>query len=57
MTLWKRENTRNLKRKHWVAVCGELALEETVGMSWDRDKIMADDDDGGGGGDGHVILS
>jgi hypothetical protein len=33
MTLRKQDDTGNLKRKHWVAFCGELALEEAVELS------------------------
>jgi hypothetical protein len=33
MTLRKREDTGNQKRKHWIALCGELALEETMDLS------------------------
>jgi len=32
MTLRKREETGNSKKKHAVALCGELALEEAVDM-------------------------
>jgi len=33
MTIRKRENTGNWKRKHQFALCGELALEETMDLS------------------------
>jgi len=33
MTLRKRENAGNWKRKHQFALCGELALEETMDLS------------------------
>jgi len=33
MILRKRGETGNLKRKHQIALCGELALEETVELS------------------------
>ena len=31
-TLRKWEGTLNWKRKHWIAVCGERVLEETVDL-------------------------
>jgi hypothetical protein len=30
MTLREREDTGNLKKKRWIALCGEFALEEAV---------------------------
>jgi hypothetical protein len=33
MTLRTREDTGNLKRKHWIAFYGELVLEEADGLS------------------------
>jgi hypothetical protein len=30
MTLWKREDTVNLKRKHWIPFCGEPALGDVT---------------------------
>jgi hypothetical protein len=33
MTLREGENIGNWKRKHKIALCGELALEETVDLS------------------------
>jgi hypothetical protein len=36
MTLRKSEETGNWNRKHYIPVCGELALEETVDLSQDR---------------------
>jgi hypothetical protein len=33
MTLRKREDTGNLKRKRWIALCGEFALEEAMELS------------------------
>jgi len=30
MTLRKREDTGNLKKKRWIALCGEFVLEEAV---------------------------
>jgi hypothetical protein len=35
MTLRKCEDTGNRKRKHYIALCGELALEEAVDVSQD----------------------
>jgi len=35
MTLRKKKDTGNWKRKHYIALCGELALEETMDMSYD----------------------
>jgi hypothetical protein len=40
MILRKRENTGNLKRKHWIALCGELGLEGTMDVSSERDYEM-----------------
>ena len=36
MTLRKGEDTVIWKRKLWIALCGELALEEALDLSWDR---------------------
>jgi len=36
MTLRRREVTEILKKKHSIALCGNLVLEETMGMSEDR---------------------
>jgi hypothetical protein len=33
MTLKKREVTGNLKKKRWIALCGEFALEEARELS------------------------
>jgi hypothetical protein len=33
MALRKREDTGNCKRKHYIALCGELVLEEAADMS------------------------
>jgi hypothetical protein len=33
MNLRKKENTGNWKKKHQIALCGELALEEIVDLS------------------------
>jgi hypothetical protein len=30
MTLGKREGTGNWNREHWIALCGEMAVEGTV---------------------------
>jgi len=32
MTLRKREDNGNLKRKQYIALCGEIALEETMDL-------------------------
>ena len=34
------EDTGNWKREHWIAHCGELALEEAVDLSEERDSKM-----------------
>jgi hypothetical protein len=34
VTLKKREDTENLKRKYYIALCGELALGEAVDLSF-----------------------
>jgi len=34
MTLRKREGTGNLKRKHWITLGRELALEEVMDLSF-----------------------
>ena len=36
MTLTKQMDTGNWNRKRYIALCGELALEEAVNMSYDR---------------------
>jgi hypothetical protein len=33
MTLKKREGTGILKRRHWIALCGELELGEVVDLT------------------------
>jgi hypothetical protein len=33
MTFRKRQDTGNRKRKHYIALCGELALEEMLHIS------------------------
>jgi hypothetical protein len=33
MTLRKREDARNWKRKHWIALFGELSVEKDVDLS------------------------
>jgi hypothetical protein len=33
MILRKLEGAGNRNRKHWIALCGELALEEAVDLS------------------------
>ena len=38
-TLRKKENIENVKRKHQIAPCGELAVEEAVHLSCDRLRI------------------
>jgi hypothetical protein len=35
MTLWKWQDTGNLKQKHYIALCAELALEEATDLSLD----------------------
>jgi hypothetical protein len=42
MTLRKLEDTGNCKRKHCIALCGELVLEEAMNLSLER---LSDDDD------------
>jgi hypothetical protein len=37
MTLWKRNSTWNWK-KYWIALHGELALEEAMDSSLERQK-------------------
>jgi len=32
MTLRKREDTGNWKRKHWITLCAEFALENAVDL-------------------------
>jgi len=39
MTLRKREDFGNWKRKHWIALCRELALCDAMGLSYDRPQI------------------
>jgi hypothetical protein len=36
MNLMKREVAGNGKRTHWIALCGDFALEELVDLSQDR---------------------
>ena len=36
MSLRKGEDTLIWRRKLWIALCGELALEEALDLSWDR---------------------
>jgi len=36
MTLKKREEIRNWKRKHQIALCKEMDLEEAMDQSFDR---------------------
>jgi hypothetical protein len=38
----KRKNTGTWKSKHWIALGGELGLEEAVDLSLDR--LLEDDD-------------
>jgi hypothetical protein len=33
MNLSKSKDTGNWKRKHWIAICGEVVLEEAVELS------------------------
>jgi hypothetical protein len=33
MTLRKREDTGNWKKKHWIALCAEFALEKAMDLS------------------------
>jgi len=42
MTVSKGEDTGNWKRKHQIALYGDLAFEDTVGLSLDRqqDELM-----------------
>jgi hypothetical protein len=42
MTLRKRKNTGNWKRKHWLPLSGERALEEPMDLLQDR---LFDDSD------------
>jgi len=42
MTLIKREDTGNFRGKDYIALCGQLALEEAMDLSLDR---LGDDDD------------
>ena len=46
MTLMKGEDTRNWKRKHQNAFCGEVALEEAMNLLRDRLHDVDDDSDG-----------
>ena len=43
MTLGKRKGTRNWKRKHSIALSGELALNEAADLS--QDRLRGDDGD------------
>jgi len=36
LTLRKREDTGNWKRKHQIMRCGELVVEGAMDLSWDR---------------------
>jgi len=38
MTFKKREDTGNIKRKHYIALCGELAFEDAMHISQYRLK-------------------
>jgi hypothetical protein len=38
MTLRKRQDTVNLKRKHWITVSGRLALEKAKGLLLGRQE-------------------
>jgi hypothetical protein len=38
MTLRKKEDAVNWKRKHEITLCGEVALEEVVVLSEDRQQ-------------------
>ena len=44
MTFRKQEDTGNWK-KHYIALCGELALENTMELSYYRLRDDDDDDD------------
>jgi hypothetical protein len=35
-----KKNTRNWKRKHYVALCGEIALEKAMDMTYDTTEWM-----------------
>jgi hypothetical protein len=36
MALMKKEDTENWKKKYYISICGELALEEAVDLPYDR---------------------
>jgi len=36
MTIRKRENSGNFKKKHYIALGGEFALQEAIELSEDR---------------------
>jgi len=40
MTARKGEDTRSLKRKHEIGLCGELALEGAMEMLHDREHVV-----------------
>ena len=42
VTLWKWEDTADLKRKYYITLCGELALEEAVDLSsvWKMNEYL-----------------
>jgi hypothetical protein len=42
MTLRKREHTGTRKRKHYITLCGELALEEAMILL--KDRLHNDED-------------
>jgi hypothetical protein len=39
MSIRKRENAGNWKRKHYTAICGELALEAAIDLSYDKLQV------------------
>ena len=39
MTLRNRDDTENRKRKHYIALSGELALEEAMDLSSDNELM------------------
>ena len=59
MTLRKRKDTEKRKRKQWLALSGELVLEEGVDLSEDRtrdgDDDYDDDDDDDDDDTVHII--
>jgi hypothetical protein len=38
MTPWTREDNVNLKRKHQIAFCGGLTLEEAMNLSYEKTR-------------------